>query len=349
MKRFILIAAALLLAAPVVAEEPVRPIPPPPYDFDWSSPPNRSATAPPAIEIPEVTPLGQELLAKVDIKPGERLIWIGDDGSTPVQIGLGRAHVFATPGTHKLRGYLIPPGDADPVMLGEVVYSVGSPGPTPPPPIVKTLAELAGALRPTFIEIVSDGRAGLAQFQTVAQVQRFFVVSYDMAKIPQDQPAAVEIKKRIDAAASGSLADAKVRQSLDAALAKIASDLGTEPPGPTPPPVPPVVEGKRLVVVLHEVDDDSAAFANFRVNTANNSAAAQYFKANGHIVQFLEEEQKDQSGQPHPLVEKLKALGVGVPAAFILDPATKVVLYQTKLGPDVTADNLVEYTKRGGG
>src|SRR5690606_23344580 len=110
-------------------------------------------------------------------------------------------------------------------------------------------------------EIVADGRSGLDQFQTVAQVQRYFAVSYELANIPQNHPAAVEIKKRIDAAASGSLADAKVRELLSAALAKIASDLGTEPPSPIPPPTPPVVEGKRLVVVLHEVDDNSAAFA----------------------------------------------------------------------------------------
>ncbi len=328
MNRFLLtVLAASLLASPLAAQ--------------------------PSIEIQSVAQLGKELTARVDAEPGERIAWLPGPGLTPVKIAdaagdVKQAHVFAVPGEHEIKAILVPPGDADPVILSARFTVEGAPGPSPPV-VVRTLAELAGDKKPTIAQIVADGRAGLAQFQTVAQVNRYFAVSYDLAKIPQDHPAAVEIKKRIDAAASGSLADAKVRESLAAALAKIASDLGTDPPGPTPPPVPPVVEGKRLVVVLHEVDDDSSAFANFRVNTANNSAAAQYFKANGHTVQFLEEEQKDQNGQPHPLVEKLKALGVGVPAAFILDPATKAVLYQTKLGPDATADNLVEYTKRGGG
>jgi len=217
---------------------------------------------------------------------------------------------------------------------------------SPGPSETGNLAELAGKDVATFSEIVGDARASLDQFQTVAQVNKYFTVAYDMAKIAQDHPAAIEIKKRVDAAASGSLADAKVRQSLAAALAKIASDLGTPPPGPTPPPI---IEGKRLVVVVHEVDDATKEFANLRVMTANNSAAAKYFREKGHIVQFLEEEQKGADGQPFPLVEKLKTLGVGVPAVFILDPSTKAVLYQLKLEPGVTADNLVEYAKRGGG
>jgi len=296
------------------------------------------------IEIPSLTPLGKELSAKVATETGERVAWLADAGSSVVKCGDGRAYVWATPGTHEIKAILIPAGDADPIILS-ATYAVGDAPPTPPV-VVKTLAELAGDKAAILSEIVADGRGGLDQFQTVAQLQKYFTVAYDMVKIPQTHPAAIEIKKRIDSAGSGSLSDAKVRQSIEAALAKIASDLGTKPPGPTPPPV---VEGKRLVIVLHEVDDQSAAFANLKVSTVNNSAAAKYFRDNGHTVQFLEEEQKGADGQPYPLVEQLKALNVGVPAVFILDPATKAVIYKQKLEPGVTADNLVEYTKRGGG
>lgn len=296
------------------------------------------------IEIPSLTPLGKDLTAKVATEPGERVAWLADAGSTVIKCGDGRAHVWATPGTHEIKAIVVPVGDADPIILS-ATYSVGDAPPTPPV-VVKTLAELAGDKAAILVEIVADGRGGLDQFQTVAQLQKYFTVAYDMVNIPQTHPAAIEIKKRIDSAGSGSLADAKVRQSIEAALAKIASDLGQVPPGPTPPPI---TEGKRLVVVLHEVDDQSSAFANLKVSTANNSAAAKYFRDKGHTVQFLEEEQKGADGQPYPLVEQLKALNVGVPAIFVLDPATKAVIYKQKLEPGVTADNLVEYTKRGGG
>lgn len=218
--------------------------------------------------------------------------------------------------------------------------------PPVPPVVVKTLAELAGDKAAILAELITDLRqAGLPIAPSVDALKRGLGAGLARAGVAANHPAVVEINKRIDAAASGSLTDAS-RQSLDAALAAIVSELGAKPPEP---PTPPVVEGKRLVVVLHEVDDDSSAFNNFRVSTANNSTAAQWFRSQGHVIQFLEEEQKGSDGQPLPLVESLKALGVGVPAVFILDPTTKAVLYKQKLEPSVTADNLVEYTKRGGG
>jgi hypothetical protein len=299
--------------------------------------------AAPVIEIPSQTPLGKELLAKVATNAGDRVAWLADNGSTVVKIGDGRAHVFATPGTHEIKAILIPPGDADPAVLS-ATYMVGDVGPV----VVKTLVELAGLDAAVFAEITVDAISGLDQFTTVAQVQKYYGIAYDMASIRQDHPAALEIKKRIDAAASGSLTDTN-RKSLQAALAAIVSELGAKPPVPPGPTPPPVTEGKRIVIVLHEVDDDSADFANFRVSTANNSTAAQWFRSQGHIVQFLEEEQKGANGEPLPLDEDLKKLGLGVPAVFVLDPATKTVLYKQKLEPGVTADNLVEYTKRGGG
>ena len=300
------------------------------------------------LEVPPSTPLGQPIIAKVEIGEGGKVAWKADAGSSVINAGKGRAYIWATPGTHSIQAVVASGGDAELLWL-ESPYVVGDAPPTPPP-VVKTLAELAGNKAGVIAEALGDLQANLAAFANMGQVERFVDLVFVGAAVnlPVDHPAATAIKSRLAAAASGELTDAS-RKSLDAALAKAIAELGSKPPGPTPPPVPPVVEGKRLVVVLHEVDDNSAAFANLRVNTANNSAAARYFREKGHTVQFLEEEQKDQSGQPYPLVEKLKALGVGVPAVFVLDPTTQAVLYQTKLTPDATADNLVEYAKRGGG
>lgn len=218
--------------------------------------------------------------------------------------------------------------------------------PPVPPVVVKTLAELAGDKAAILAELITDLRqAGLPIAPSVDALKRGLGAGLARAGVAANHPAVVEINKRIDAAASGSLTDAS-RQSLDAALAAIASELGAKPPEP---PKPPVVEGKRRVVIISEIDDQSAALGAMKVATANDSAAAKYFRDHGHIVQFLEEEQLDSAGNPHPFVKQLTALGVGVPAVHILDLSTNAVISSEKLREDATADNLVELVKRTGG
>lgn len=218
--------------------------------------------------------------------------------------------------------------------------------PPVPPVVVKTLAELAGDKAAILAELITDLRqAGLPIAPSVDALKRGLGAGLARAGVAANHPAVVEINKRIDAAASGSLTDAS-RQSLDAALAAIASELGAKPPEP---PKPPVVEGKRRVVIISEIDDQSAALGAMKVATANDSAAAKYFRDHGHIVQFLEEEQLDSAGNPHPFVKQLTALGVGVPAVHILDLSTNAVISSEKLREDATADNLVELVKKTGG
>ena len=218
--------------------------------------------------------------------------------------------------------------------------------PPVPPVVVKTLAELAGDKAAILAELITDLReAGLPIAPSVDALKRGLNAGLARVGVAVNHPAIVEINKRIDAAASGSLTDAS-RQSLDAALAAIASELGAKPPVP---PKPPVVEGKRRVVIISEIDDQSAALGALKVATANDSAAAKYFRDHGHIVQFLEEEQLDSAGNPHPFVKQLTALGVGVPAVHILDLGTNTVISSEKLREDATADNLVELVKRTGG
>lgn len=236
-------------------------------------------------------------------------------------------------------------GDALQLEKYSGTLTIGKPAPVPPV-VVKTLAELAGDKAAILAELITDLRqAGLPIAPSVDALKRGMGAGLARAGIAETHPAVVEINKRIDAAASGSLTDAS-RQSLDAALAAIASELGAKPPEP---PKPPVVEGKRRVVIISEIDDQSAALGALKVATANDSAAAKYLRDHGHIVQFLEEEQQDSAGNPHPFVKQLTALGVGVPAVHILDLSTNAVISSEKLREDATADNLVELVKRTGG
>lgn len=290
-----------------------------------------------AIEVAESTPLGKPIVAKVDLDEGERVIWKSDAGASLIKADKCRAYIWATPGAHVVEAVLIPAGDGEPFWL-KAGYSVGGAPPTPPV-VVKTLAELAGKDAATFAEIVTDGRSGLAKFTTVAKFHEYLALAYDFAKIPADHPAALEIKSRIDAAASGTLTDAS-RKSLDVALAKVVTDLGAKPP------VPPVTEGKRLVVIVADLKDTTperaAMFNNLRTGTE-----AQYLSSKGHQLLILDEAQETADGTPDPFVAKLKAMGEALPAEFVLDLQTKAVIAKQAL-PSTSAA-VVDFVKGNGG
>lgn len=107
------------------------------------------------------------------------------------------------------------------------------------------------------------------------------------------------------------------------------------PDPPEPEPTPPVVEGKRTVVLLYELGDQTAEIGRMTVAlrkpTGEHDA---YLKSNGHTLLILDEEQQDGSGQPLKLVTELRSLGVPLPGLFILDTNTGAVLHKQSLPAD---------------
>ena len=66
------------------------------------------------IEVPALTPLGQPIVAKVELPEGGKVVWKADAGSSVINAGKGRAYVWAAPGGHQLQAVVAPGGDGSP-------------------------------------------------------------------------------------------------------------------------------------------------------------------------------------------------------------------------------------------
>lgn len=290
------------------------------------------------IDVPPLTPLGQPIVAKVELAEGSKVVWKADAGSSVINAGKGRAYVWAAPGGHNLQAVVAPGGDAELLWL-EATYAVGDAPPTPPV-LIKTLAELAGDQAAILAELLTDLReAALPIAPTTDALKNGLEAGFARANVPVEHPAAVEIVKRLDACGRGKI-DEALRKSLDAALAQAIAELGAQPP------VPPVVEGKRRVVVLHETSDDTPELSQLLVKLRRQEIE-QYLRAKGHRLDILDDDQLDSAGRPDSLVSKLKALGVAEPALFILELASGDVIHQQPL--PATPEAVMEALKSHGG
>ena len=108
------------------------------------------------IEVPALTPLGQPIVAKVELPEGGKVVWKADAGSSVINAGKGRAYLWGTAGGHTVQAVVAPGGDAELLWL-EATYAVGDAPPTPPV-VVKTLAELAGDKAAILAELLTDLR-----------------------------------------------------------------------------------------------------------------------------------------------------------------------------------------------
>lgn len=121
------------------------------------------------------------------------------------------------------------------------------------------------------------------------------------------------------------------KATLGATLAAISKEFG-EPPAP---PVPPVVEGKRRVVILRESGDDLPADARLYVQLRNDATAA-YLKSKGHTLEI-----QDADNSP------LMVDGLQLPQLFILDASTGAVVNQQPR--PATSAAILEAVKQHGG
>jgi len=253
------------------------------------------------------------------------------------------AYATGAPGAHQVFLTLAwIEGDSLQLETDSGTLVIGDAPPTPPV-VVKTLAELAGDKAAILAELLTDLReAALPIAPTTDALKNGLKAGLARAAVPVDHPAAVEIVKRLDACGSGKIDDA-LRKSLDAALAKAVADLGAKPPVP---PTPPVVEGKRLLVIIHETADTTpeqgALFTAIR-----SGETAKYIKEKGHPSPLiLDDESVDAGGRPIALVESLEA-AMPAPAMFVLEPTTKAVIAKQALA--TKEQDVLAFLKANGG
>ena len=135
-------------------------------------------------------------------------------------------------------------------------------------------------------------------------------------------------------------------------FAIVSADVPRPPVPPDPdPPVPPtpiVVEGRRTVVILHETETDTDEFARLVV-ALRAGAHADYISSKGHTLTILDDDAKDENGQPVPLVSTLLPLNPQLPALFVLDSGDGRRLHHQALPADATAADVMAVLREHGG
>lgn len=279
------------------------------------------------LDVPEWTPQGKPIVAKVaDLPEGSRVAWIAGAGGSVAKVNASTAHLWGSVGVQTpLTAVVIPPGEADPVLLNDT-YGVEGAAPPTPPVVVKTLAELAGkdapALSAIYAKLLADVKAG--SYETVEQftvVHNILLTDLGLAT----NGAGGEILKRIDV---------DTLDKLKAALEGIVKELGAGP-GPVVPPPP---GSKRLVVIVRESEDDTPDMA-FLFNALRTGPEAKWLKDNGYPTPRIhDDDDVDQNGNSIPLVEQLEKLGPE-PGLFLLEPSTLAVVHNQAL-PKTAAEVL---------
>jgi hypothetical protein len=275
----------------------------------------------PEVIIAERFEPGEPIEASVDFEPPAGVIF-EVEFETPLKFrskpGAARAIYLWTPGSGtwplRMNWVLVLDGKA---TFGHSDAKVVVGDPEPPKPLSELIAgETAAKLAALYraMAVVPPPDDFWAAHASLVE-ERGIVLSADALKA---------LHARLDAL----VADAP---ALQAELAKIAGELGEDP---APPPTPPVVEGKRRIVILHESGDDDPAQARLYVQL-RGSAVAPYLASKGHKLDILD-------ATDNPL-----ANGLTLPAMLILDASTGAKIATLPLPASTAA--FLEAVKSNGG
>lgn len=120
---------------------------------------------------------------------------------------------------------------------------------------------------------------------------------------------------------------------------------GTEPTPvpPKPDPDPPTPKPSQVTaVIVHESNDSTPALSRL-ITGLRTGEAEQWLAAGGHSLLVLDDDATDANGQPLQIVASLNALGVAMPALFVLDGDQ--VLLKESLAADATGDQVLAKIK----
>lgn len=202
----------------------------------------------------------------------------------------------------------------------------GGPAPTP-----QSLAELAGADAKDIGAVLAALAAQVSADPSLTVAQAQAAATSLLSRWPSNKAVPV-IAKRLAV---------DTLPKFVAALEAAAKELGTEPG-------PPVIEGKRLVVIVRESASDTPQQAG-AYTALRTGAAAAYMKSKGHTLTLLDPNDVDGTGAPAKLVAELSSQfsGQQLPLVFILDPQTHAVI--TRQPWPGSAQGVLDLLKAGGG
>lgn len=270
--------------------------------------------------------------------------WRADSkGCTVVPLGDGRtAHIWACPGKHTLDLVVAVAGeDSISVVRYERDFLVIGSGPSPS---IDTLADLVSVESAEILaEFHSDWSQQLDKLSNRNNFDKAYLSTRTGLNLADTEQAYAAIDARLD----------QVRDFPDALAAEllaIAEEFGGEAPEPTPPPEPDPTSGQRIVLIVHETQDDTPDFSRVLVQLRSGTEA-DYLKKQGHKLYILDDDTRDTNGQKPGVLEKYDSdiQSVGLPAMLVIDPKTEKLIKSRRLQEGVTASNVTEYIRQAGG
>lgn len=190
------------------------------------------------------SPPGAAIVARIDGLPeGARVAWKSSTGSSVVNVGKGRAHLWAS-GAHTVSAVVaLADPAAELIWLDAPFKLAGAPTPPTPeppqPPAPKTLKELAGA----DAAAIAQQLAALARVLTPADAKYFPQALAGTLEPWQANPAHAAIIKRFAGLAE--------HAAIVAELGRVVAELGDGPA----PPAPPIPATGLHVLIVEETDD----------------------------------------------------------------------------------------------
>lgn len=121
----------------------------------------------------------------------------------------------------------------------------------------------------------------------------------------------------------------------------------TPPPDPVVPPPTPTPVGKLTAVIVRESEEDTPVLGGVFV-ALRTGEPAKWLRERGHTLVIIDDDTTDAQGNPIPLVQTFKSLGIAMPALFLLD-STNQVIHKSTLSATTTADGILQVIRDTGG
>lgn len=271
----------------------------------------------------------------VDLSPGCVVLPVGN-GQT--------AHLWASVGKHELLLVVaFDQGDKAPRLDFHRAEFVVTADPNPTP-IDESLVDLVS---PESAKVLAEFHEDWSKQLGKLSNRENFNLAYKSTR---------EGLKLTDAAEAYAVIDSRLAAvedfpaELAAELADIAQEFGGDPQPVPPEPDPEPETGPRVVLIVHETQDDTADFGRMAVQLRNGTEA-DWLNKQGHKLFIFDDDTLDLNGNKPEILAKYEAevASVGLPALVIIDRKTEQAVKVLKLRPDATASNVTEYIRQTGG
>lgn len=282
------------------------------------------------ISVPEHSRIGEPLIAST---PFEAKVydWEPSAGAKVIAAADGKSvFIWAREGKHSLK--LTAVTEDFKLHKWTAEFTVDD---SPAPPTPATLRDLVSADEAKAIaEYFTDFSKLVSSLKSAEQFWSAF-----------DQTFPVKGNAALDSALRARLEGPVAKKlGLSAELLAIAAEF--EKPAPVPPTPVPVVEGKRVVLIVHESADKTPEFGEMIVELRKpGTDAAEDIKAKGHELLVLDDELLGESKWNAVIGSQVTQ----TPMLFVIDPRTNAILFKTAIPTGYTADNVTERIRETGG